>query len=185
MSDNGSDNGDGENRSARLRVSVAKLRGRGGGGMERYLLIAGAAMVVVGVPAIVLGWYGASRTPYVFEQVPYLISGGLLGLALALLGGLFYFAYWITKQIQETRRQTEQTGRALGEIRDLLARGVIATTADKAHATGNGSFVATEKGTMFHKSDCVVVQGREDLRSVEPGAKGLEPCKICEPLAVS
>ncbi|TMK16740.1 MAG: hypothetical protein E6G68_09565 [Actinobacteria bacterium] len=62
---------------------------------------------------------------------------------------------------------------------------MIATTAEKARATGNGAFVATEKGTMFHRSDCVVVQGREDLHAVEPGAKGLEPCKICEPLAVS
>ena len=148
-------------------------------------MIAGAAMVVVGIPVIVLGWYGASHTPYVFEQVPYLISGGVLGLALAVVGGLFYFAYWITRQIQETRRQSDQTQQSLTEIKDLLARGVIATTAEKAHATGNGSFVATEKGTMFHRSDCVVVQGRDDLRTVEPGSSGLEPCKICEPLSVS
>jgi hypothetical protein len=134
---------------------------------------------------ILLGWYGASHTPYVFEQVPYLISGGVLGLALAVLGGLFYFAYWITRQIQETRRQADQTRDALGEIRDLLAGGVIAASGQKAHATGNGAFVATEKGTMFHRPDCVVVAGREDLRDVEPGAAGLEPCKICEPLAVS
>jgi hypothetical protein len=188
MTDNGSSANAG--RSERLRVAVSKLRSRsgGGGGMERYLLIAGAIMVIVGVPVIVLGWYGASRTPYVFEQVPYLISGGLLGLALAVLGGLFYFAYWVTKQIQETRRQTEQTGKALSEIRDLLAGATIAASgasAGKARATGNGAFVATENGTMFHRPDCVVVQGRDDLRKVEPGAKGLEPCKICEPLAVS
>jgi hypothetical protein len=109
----------------------------------------------------------------------------VLGLALAVVGGLFYFAYWITRQIQETRRQSDQTQQSLGEIKDLLARGVIATTAEKAHATGNGSFVATEKGTMFHKADCVVVQGRDDLRTVEPDSDGLEPCKICEPLTVS
>jgi len=181
-----SDNGDAGEKSARLRVSVSRLRSRSsGGGLERYLMIAGAAMVVVGVPVIVLGWYGASRTPYVFEQVPYLISGGLLGLALALLGGFFYFAYWLTRQIQETRRQTEQTGKALTEIRDLLASGTIATAGAQAHASGNGSFVATEKGSMFHRPDCVVVRGRDDLRAVEPGAPGLEPCKICEPAAVS
>ena len=187
MTDNGSSSEPG--RADRLRVAVAKLRTRSGGrgGMERYLLIAGAIMVIVGVPVIVLGWWGASRTPYVFEQVPYLISGGLLGLALAILGGLCYFAYWVSRVIQETRRQTEQTSKALGEIRDLLAGATIAASASKAkaHATGNGAFVATENGTMFHRSDCVVVQGRDDLRKVEPGAKGLEPCKICEPLAVS
>ena len=188
MTESGSSVGSGP--TDRLRVAVSKLRTRSGGrgGMERYLLIAGAVMLIIGVPIIVLGWYGASRTPYVFEQVPYLISGGLLGLALAIVGGLFYFAYWVTKQIQETRRQTEQTGKALGEIRDLLAGATIAASgasASTSRATGNGAFVATENGTMFHRSDCVVVQGRDDLRKVEPGTKGLEPCKICEPLAVS
>jgi hypothetical protein len=181
-----SENGDGGERADKLKHDVSRLRGKsGGGGMERWLMIVGAGLVVVGIPVIVLGWYGASRTPYVFEQLPYVISGGMLGLALAVVGGLFYFAYWITRQIQETRRQSDQTQQSLSEIKDLLAKGVIATTAEKAHATGNGSFVATEKGTMFHKSDCVVVQGRDDLRTVEPDRDGLEPCKICEPLTVS
>ena len=180
-------NGDrGSDRAGRLRASVSRLRGRGGGGgMERWLMIVGAGLVVIGLPVIVLGWFGASRTPYVFEQVPYLISGGLLGLALAVVGGLFYFAYWVTRQIQETRRQSDQMRQSLDAIRDLLTRGVIATSAEKAHAVGNGSFVATQKGTMFHKPDCVVVAGRDDLRPVDPDSPGLEPCKICEPLAVS
>jgi len=181
-----SDNGESSERADRLKRDVSRLRGRSGGGsMERWLMIVGAGLVVIGIPLIVLGWYGASHTPYVFEQVPYLISGGVLGLGLAIVGGLFYFAYWITRQIQETRRQSDQTQQSLSEIKDLLAKGIIATTAEKAHATGNGSLVATEKGSMFHRSDCVVVQGRDDLRAVEPGGAGLEPCKICEPLAVS
>ncbi len=182
MTDNGSD----RERSERLRRSVARLRSRGGGpSMERWLMIVGAGLVIIGVPVIILGWYGASHTPYVFEQVPYLISGGLLGLALAVVGGLFYFAYWITRQIQETRRQSDLTREALAEIRDLLADRAIATSSAPARASGNGAFVATAKGTMFHRADCVVVAGRDDLHDVEPGAAGLAPCKICEPLAVS
>ena len=106
-----SDNGDRGDRAERLKSDVSRLRGRGGGAgsMERWLMFVGAGLVVFGIPVIILGWYGASHTPYVFEQVPYVISGGLLGLALSIVGGLFYFAYWITRQIQETRRQTDQT----------------------------------------------------------------------------
>lgn len=179
MSDNGSE------RTERLKTSVSKMRTRSGGpSLERWLMIVGSGLVIVGVPVIILGWYGASRTPYVFEQVPYLISGGLLGLALAVVGGLVYFAYWITRQIQETRRQADQTRDALQEIRDLLSDRVIASAGTRK-ASANGGFVATEKGTMFHRADCVVVAGRDDLHDVEPGAAGLEPCKICEPLAVS
>jgi hypothetical protein len=181
MTENGSEDG----RSERLRRSVVGMRSRGGApSMERWLLFVGAALVILGVPVIILGWYGASHTPYVFEQVPYLISGGVLGLALAVVGGLFYFAYWITRQIQETRRQADQTREALTEIRDLLADRVIAS-AGKAKASGNGAFVATAKGTMFHRPGCVVVAGRDDLHDVKADGEGLEPCKICEPLAVS
>lgn len=178
---------DGEQKSLeRLRGSVSKLRSRGGKGRtERWLMIGGAAGVVVGLLAIILGWVGASRTPYVFEQNPYLISGGLLGLGIAVTGGLFYFSYWITRQIQETRRQADETADALRQIRDLLASGASASAAKGAPATGNGSYVATEKGTMFHRPDCVVVAGRADLRSVDPDAEGFEPCRICDPLAVS
>jgi len=175
-------------RTARLRSAVGRLRTRGGRPreIERWLMLAGAAMIVVGIPVILLGWFGAARTPYVFEQVPYLISGGLLGLALAVVGGLLYFAYWVTRQIQETRRQTEETNSALSQIRDLLASGAAANAAASPHAvTGNGAFVATSKGSMFHRSDCVVVAGRDDLIVVESDAPGLEPCKICDPLAVA
>lgn len=179
-------NGDHE-RTQRLRSGVSKLRSRGGKGQtERWLMIGGAAGVVVGLLAIILAWVGASRTPYVFEQTPYLISGGLLGLAIAVVGGLFYFSYWITRQVQETRRQADETGAALRQIRDLLAAGAVsAASTSKVSATGNGSYVATEKGTMFHRPDCVVVAGREDLRAVDPDAEGFEPCRICDPLQVS
>lgn len=186
MADNGNAN-NGTDRAAKLKSDVSKLRGRGGNiPMDKWLMFVGAALVIIGIPVIAIGWYGASHTPYVFEQVPYLISGGLLGLALAVVGGLFYFAYWLTRQVQETRRQADQTTDALREIRDLLAGSAIASSGKQAaHATGNGSFVATEKGTMFHRADCVVVKGRDDLRTVDPNAEGFEPCKICEPLSVA
>ncbi len=174
-------------RTERLRSDVSKLRSRGGkGSTERWLMIGGAGGVVVGLLAIILAWVGASRTPYVFEQTPYLISGGLLGLAIAIVGGLFYFSYWITRQVQETRRQADETGEALRQIRDLLASGAMSAAAGTTvSATGNGSYVVTEKGTMFHRPDCVVVAGRDDLRTVDPHAGGFEPCRICDPLQVS
>ncbi|MGH2795935.1 MAG: hypothetical protein ACRDKG_16715 [Actinomycetota bacterium] len=186
VTENGSNaNGDSA-RIERLRGSVSKLRSRSGKTRpERWLMIIGGGGVVVGLLAIILGWVGASRTPYIFEQLPYLISGGLLGLAFAVVGGLFYFGYWVTQQIQETRRQGEETGEALRQIRDLLASGAVSAAGAKTTTTGNGSYVATEKGTMFHRPDCVVVAGRSDLRTVDPEADGFEPCRVCDPLAVS
>lgn len=176
-----------------LRRAVQSLRARGPLPIERWLMIAGGVLVIAGLPIILLGWWGASRTPYTFEQIPYLISGGLFGLALAVVGALFYFAYWLTRQVQETRRQADRTEAALKRIEDVLSSQApsngkapagtrAAPTAGRGK--GNGTYVATAKGTMFHLPDCIVVIGRTDLRNVRATDPGLEPCKICDPLPV-
>ena len=181
-------------RAQKLEENIQKVRARRGFSVpiERWLMVGGGALVVLGVLFIVMGWYGASRTPYVFEQVPYLISGGLLGVALAVVGGLFYFAYWMTQQVRSSAQQSEATRDALGRIEELLAAGAGAgpngaraagTPATKA--TNGKPFVITGKGTMFHRPDCVVVAGKEGVSAVNGTEKGLVPCKICDPLAVS
>lgn len=163
-----------------LRSTLGRARTRGRAiPVERALMIAGAVLVGLGVPLMLLGWVGASHTPYVFEQVPYLISGGLLGLALTVLGGFFYFAYWMTRQVQETRRQTEVVEEALRRIEALVAGGAGRDGAVGQGQT-NGSFLATARGTMFHRPDCAVVAERDDVRSVS-SRDGLAPCKICNP----
>jgi hypothetical protein len=96
----------------------------------------------------------------------------------------------MTRQIQETRRQAEETREALSRIADLLATRpeAPATARPRAGAAAavvgaaNGTFVATAKGTMFHRRDCAVVAGRSDVRRVKAGTPGLVPCKICDPL---
>jgi apolipoprotein N-acyltransferase len=87
---------------------------------EQLLAIASAFLLPLGLAMILLSWYGASHTPYLFEQVPYLISGGLLGLGLALVGGLVYFGSWIARGAAEQRRQGEQVVALLRDIRDDL-----------------------------------------------------------------
>lgn len=72
-------------------------------GNERIVLTAAGALMTFGVCVIVLGWLGAARSTLVEEQVPYLISGGLLGVALALIGAVAFFAHWLTVLIREGR----------------------------------------------------------------------------------
>ena len=66
----------------------------------------GGILAPLGLVVVVLGWWGASKTPYDFEQVPYLISGGLLGLAPGLPRLFFYFAHWLTQLVKEHREQS-------------------------------------------------------------------------------
>jgi hypothetical protein len=126
-----------EERQRRLADRVSALRAHASTGTrDRVLLILGGTLIVVGVLAVVLGWLGASDTPVVFEQIPFLISGGLLGLALVFVGTFTYFAYWLTAIVRENRAlrmqllaerqelttEQQQIAETLTEIRELLAR---------------------------------------------------------------
>ena len=168
-------------RFGRLTDAVSQLRTRAvGGNLDRWMLIIGGVLMPLGVLLIILGWVGASHTPLQFEQTPYLISGGILGLALVIGGGFTYFAYWQTLRVRESREQTEAITAALARLESLLASG--ASTTGGASAGVTAGFVATPNGSIFHRPDCTVVAGRTDLTSVNPSKTKLEPCRICSPL---
>ena len=148
--------------------------------VDRALAVASAVLLPLGLLVIVLGWYGAAHTPYLFEQVPYLISGGLLGLGMVTGAGLLYFGSWIARSAAQQARASAETVTLLREIRDGLGGGgtrVAATT------NGQVSFVATARGSMWHRPDCPTVLGREDLHTVGPDGDGLKPCALCDPLS--
>jgi len=183
-----------------LRSAVGSLRVRASrGGVDRYLFIAACVLVPLGLGLVLLGWYGSAHTPYQFEQLPYVISGGLLGTALAVLGGLAYFAHWMTRVVSDQRAQTERIVAALEQLATSNGAGAgtaasssavaaaAPTTARSSRAraagsNGGGAFVATPTGTMFHRPDCVVVANRPKVRKVSADAKGFEACKLCDPL---
>ena len=62
------------------------------------------ALIVFGFVCILLGWYGAAHSPYLYQEVPYLISGGLLGVALVIGGGVLVRSAWSMRQVEEDRR---------------------------------------------------------------------------------
>ncbi len=96
-------------REARLLEGADELRTRRGSVslLDRPNLLMGvaAAMMTTGLSAVLLGWVGASHAIRVEEQVPYLISGGLLGVALAIIGALVLFTHWLTVLIREERER--------------------------------------------------------------------------------
>ena len=156
--------------------------------VDGLLLAVSAVLLPLGLFVILLGWYGAAHTPYLFEQVPYLISGGLVGLGLVLVGGLVYFGSWIAKGAAQQQRAGEELAGLLREIRDeLQSRPAAAPATTRRTAGSNGSsngkpFVATANGSMLHRPDCAVVAGRQDLHKVSATGDGLQPCGLCAPL---
>jgi hypothetical protein len=146
------------------------------------------------------------------EQNSYLLSGGLLGLALVIAGGFFYFGYWLTRQFYESRKHNERLVTALTAIESRLADqptgpvAVITQPAEVQPTSGehNGTLraprplrarpvtavatdipmlVATPNGTMLHRPDCPVVANRDGLHRVPADSEGYTPCQICQPLS--
>ena len=191
-------------RYKKLAEGVRSLRTRAGeADTARVLLIVGGVLVPLGIVLILLGWLGAARTPRVFEQVPYLISGGVLGLALVFAGSFCYFTFWLTQLVLAARQDAADTRDALGRIETLLAtalaeqaeqRQVAAVALDGVNrvdcvtrrarplSSPIGAavpFLATSNGSMYHLPTCPTVAGREGVRQVS--GEGLTPCRICEP----
>lgn len=108
-------NGAVEARRQRFREAVAKLSERAQSAeLLRMLLLPGAFCVVAGFVFMFLGWYGAARTPRSIEQIPYLISGGFIGLGLVVLGSfVLACAFWMTMLQRFNEQADERVDRRL------------------------------------------------------------------------
>ena len=172
--------------STRLAEGVRRLRIGNIHLGERILMVAGFVAVGFGLLFIALGWYGAAHTPNLYEQIPYVASGGLFGLGLLFLGGFFYFAHWLTELVKEHRTQSTALLEAITRLDDTV-RQQAAADRGSAPAGSNGAatahdreLVATAHGTMAHRRDCVVTAGKKSLRNVAAD-EGLDACKLCDP----
>jgi len=110
-------------RRARFRDAVVRLSERAQSAeLVRLLLFPGAVAVVAGFAFMLLGWYGASHTARTIEQIPYLISGGLIGLGLVMLGALLLSsAIWMTMLQRHQSEQDERLERKLDELETRLS----------------------------------------------------------------
>jgi len=71
-----------------------------------------AGLALAGLAALALGWLGVSATTYVTEQLPYLVSGGLLGLFLVLAGG----SLWVSADLRDEWRKLDQLDQHVVEL---------------------------------------------------------------------
>jgi hypothetical protein len=171
-----------------LAKGLSRLRRRAGMvPTDRWLAIAGGVLMPLGVILVFIGWYGASHTTRLFEEIPYLISGGLLGIVLSTIGAALYFGYWLTRIVAGERQMIEVLARMEARLDGVAAEsnGSGSSGANAAAtSTAAGTFLATRTGTMFHRPDCPVVADRpaSELRSIKLPATGMSPCKLCAPL---
>lgn len=88
------------------------------------VFVAGLLLMPTGLVAVLLGWWGAARTPYAQDQWSYLISGGMLGLGLMFLGGMLCLGAWLaalSASRQARRRDIKDRIAALAALVEPIA----------------------------------------------------------------
>ncbi|MEY2449053.1 MAG: hypothetical protein QOH79_2529 [Acidimicrobiaceae bacterium] len=166
---------------ASLADRLAALRRRTGFVVtERTLLTVGSVLMPLGLVFVLLGWYGAAHTTRVFEQIPYMISGGMLGIVCMIAGGFCYFGYFLARMLATSREMLDSMLRLEERFETL---GLSAPSpVDRGARLPLVPLVATKTGTMYHRPECPAVAGRPpaELRTVR-ATDGLTACKMCIP----
>jgi len=154
------------NVSQRARTTWASMGGKLGMGFA-----AGGFLLIL------LAWNGAAGLDYTQGQMPYLISGGLGGVGLIVLGA----ALIVTESVRRDRAELE---RRISELSSALGRlAPSAAAAAPARSTTVSDLVVTGRSS-FHRPDCHLVAGRDDAELVERSgaeADGLVACRVCNP----
>ncbi len=148
----------------RRRFSLARLRAGGLGG--------GLALVIVGIGLLVIGigWNGMAGgggeingVPNLNAQLPWLVSGGILGLALVVFGA----AMLVVHNARTDRAHLEAK---LDELVATLSRsGVPAPAYPQQAAPARTSGLVVAGGAAYHRQDCRLVQGRDEMELVTTG----------------
>lgn len=129
----------------------------------------GLFFCLVGFAVIALGWHGSARRACVDCQFPYLISGGVGGLALVLVGAALLV-------VAQVRIESARLARQLDRLAEPNVGALAGTRLDASELVLAGS-------ATYHRPDCRLVKSRDDLptRTVQMArAEGLVPCRVCQ-----
>jgi len=154
----------------------------------------GWILVGVGLLLILIGYLGISREALVAKQLPYLISGGIGGIAFVGFGAMLIGT-------EDLKRAQERIDHLEDLVNDLHAALLIrsdapplSTNGDTAGQTGrraksaDQTLMALPGGQSYHRADCSMIEGKRGARPVTASVarrQGLKPCRLCEPQTAS
>ena len=143
-----------------------------GGGLGLVLVAAG--LLVIGI-----GWNGAAGAggqingqTDIRAQLPWLLSGGVLGLALVVFGAALVIVH--NARLDRSRLESK-----LDELVDVMSR---SAGPDSAPSSAAGLYVSGD--SSYHRPGCRLVDGRNDLSYVtatEAAGRDLTACRVCRP----
>lgn len=167
-------------RRAQTGIRGAAGRVLGSGGSRLGLVVIAIGLVVIGV-----GWNGAAgsggevnHVPVVQAQLPWLLSGGFLGLGIIVLGAAMVIA-------NAYRESEARLAARFEQLLDVLERSPAATGPAAAASRRRDDDLVVAGSASFHRPDCRLVKGRSEARLIDVATAldlGLTPCRICKPV---
>lgn len=143
-----------------------------------YVRALAVIFLLGGFVAVILGWSGMAKQACLDCQLPYLLSGGVLGVALILAG----VTLLIVAQMRTERAK-------LMTVMEIIAR-AIGRQAEEAHtveATPSKRFsgvMVVAGPSTYHREGCRLIDGKPglDRLAIEAAeSSGLSPCRVCKP----
>lgn len=144
----------------------------------------GMGFAVVGFLVILLAWNGAAGLDYAQGQLPYLISGGMGGLGLIVIGGSLIVA-------ESNRRDRAVLEVQLAELIAAVERMAASASLPAVSRTSSAAAAATAAADLvvagrssYHAPACHLVESRPDAAQMtgdQAKQAGLRPCRVCKP----
>lgn len=140
--------------------------------------ILGLMFMTAGFIVIGKAWDGAASINFAQGQIPYLLSGGFMGLGLIVTGATLL-------NLATVRAEREISSKQFEEVTRLLGRNL-----NRLSVSSNGSGTSAISGQVvtgastFHRAECRLLEGKDGLSTVtvdQAEAEGLEPCRVCSP----
>lgn len=151
----------------------------------------GWIIIAVGAIFMLVGYLGVSREALPAKQIPYLVSGGIGGIFLAVIGAYFLGTQEMRNdsgRLDRLEQMVEELHGALLTRTDAPARtngSAAATTEAEARTTAPRRVVAVPGGQLFHRAECAMTDGKDGTELTPAAAKkrGMKPCPTCSPVA--
>ena len=151
----------------------------------------GWILVGLGLLLVLMGYLGISREALVAKQLPYLISGGILGLALVGFGAMLVG----TEDLKRTQERIDHLEDLVADLHAVLLSRTdapaISSNGEAGQHTGaqaDATLLALPSGQSYHRADGSMIEGKSEAKPVTASAarrQGLKPCRLCEPQTAS
>lgn len=135
---------------------------------------AGLLLIAVGLVVIGVAYNAVASQTVLLAQVPYVVSGGLTGLSLVVVGA----AVLVVNSARQDRALLEAK---LDQVVDAL---LSTTGGTRTALPSDASGLVAAGSASYHVPSCRLVDGREETRLLTPGeaeGQGLKACRVCQP----